>query len=80
MNTGLFILIAFIIGELFSAIFLFPILNEFYEPLKSLSVPLPALVWIILFFIIPTIIGGAIEGACLAFSKKLVINNTIKMI
>ena len=71
MNTGLFILIAFIIGEVVNAILLFPILNEFYEPLKSLSAPLPALVWVILFLILPTIIGGAIEGACLAFFKKI---------
>lgn len=70
MNKTLFLLIAFIVGEVFSAIFLFPILNEFYEPLKSSSTPLPSLIWIILFLIIPTIIGGAIEGTCLAFFNK----------
>ena len=70
MNKALFVLLAFIIGEVFTAIFLLPILIEFYEPLKMLSAPLPALVWIILFLIIPTIIGGAIEGACLALFNK----------
>ncbi len=70
MNKALFVLLAFIIGEIFTAIFLLPILTELYEPLKTLSVPLPALVWTILFLIIPTIIGGAIEGACLTLINK----------
>jgi len=64
------VLIAFIVGEVLNVIFLFPILNEFYEPLKVLSAPFPFLIWVILFLIIPTIIGGAVEGTCLAFFNK----------
>lgn len=70
MNKGMFILLALIIGEVISAIFLMPSLIKFYEPFKTLSLPLSTLVWIILFLIIPTIIGGAIEVACLAFFNK----------
>ena len=71
INKALFVLIAFIVGELFSVIFLFPTLSKFYEPLKTLSTPLPALVWVILFLIIPTIIGGAIEEAFFSVLNKL---------
>jgi hypothetical protein len=70
MNKWLFVLIAFCVGETFTAVFLMPVLNEIYEPNMHLPIPLSVFVWIILYLIIPTIIGGAIEGPCLVFFHK----------
>lgn len=70
MVKVLYALIAFIIGEAFTAIFLLPILNDLYEPLKTLSAPSPVIIWIILFLLLPTIIGGVIEVGCIAFLNK----------
>lgn len=49
MVKALYVLIAFIVGEAFTVIFLLPILNDLYEPFKILSAPLPAIIWITLF-------------------------------
>lgn len=70
MVNVLYVLIAFIIGEAFTAIFLLPTLNDLYEPFKTLSAPLSAIIWLILFILIPTIIGGIIEVGCIAFLNK----------
>jgi len=70
MVKVLYVIIAFIIGEAFTTIFLLPTLNDLYEPFKTLSAPLPALIWIILFLLLPTIIGGVIEVGCIAFLNK----------
>lgn len=70
MIKALYVLIAFIIGEAFTAIFLLPTLTDLYEPFKTLSAPLPGIIWIILFLLLPTIIGGVIEVGCIAFLNK----------
>lgn len=63
----IFLLIAFIVGELFSALILFPTFNEFYEPYLEYDFALRSLVWLCLFIVIPTFIGVFIEGVVKAF-------------
>lgn len=70
-DTGLFILVAFLIGEIINILFLLPILNSFYEPYLAYGFALRNLVWILLYIILPTSIGGAIELSVMKFLNGL---------
>lgn len=61
MSKSLFFLIAFIIGEIINVIFLLPIMNDLYEPFADYAFALKSLVWLLVYVILPTIIGSVIE-------------------
>jgi len=70
MSKALFILIAFIIGELVNVIFLLPIMNDLYEPFIDYAFAVRSLVWVLIYLILPMIIGAAIEGAVIVFLER----------
>jgi hypothetical protein len=61
MKARWFILIAFISGEIINAVFLLPIIKDFYEHFMNYSFLLRSLIWILLYILIPTIIGSVAE-------------------
>jgi len=61
MSKSLFILIAFIIGEIVNILFLLPIMNNLFEPFVDYAFALKSLVWLLIYIVLPTIIGSAIE-------------------
>lgn len=61
MSKSLFFLIAFIIGEIINVIFLLPIMNDLFEPFVDYAFAVKSFVWLIIYILLPTIIGSAVE-------------------
>ncbi len=61
MKYLVFFLVAIVIGEMISYFILFPIFDTVYEPYLEYDFALKSLVWLVLYILIPTAIGGVVE-------------------